>query len=977
MLALIAIALLVTEGTNFAVDVAPRGERAVIDLQGRLWTLPAAGGTATPITDGFGDDRLPRFSPDARQIAFQSFRQGSWDIWIARPDGSEARALTGGPADEREAAWSPDGGRIVFASDRAGNYDIWSIDLNSGALAQLTDAASDEYAPALSADGALAFVSDRDGKPALWLQAPGAEARRLTAGGRVSAATFAPGGAALAFVGATEEMGFPSMARQALQVIDLQTKASRVVSAPGEDVFAFAPSWVGAGHLAYTADGRIRVREIGGAETRDMPFSATFAIRGVQQAPRVVLRGRGASDVRGILEPVVAPGGGILFGALGDLWLREESGRVLPLTRGPFVERDPAVSRDGRMLAFISDRGGATQVWLRDLDTGTERELTRGAGGVRYPAFAPDGRTLAFQQAGPRGDQDFTVQLVNLATGEARRLRTPPLWPGRMAFSADGRSLMLAVLTPASKRSREGANELLLVDVESGAARPVGLPPGVTPDAGPALSPDGTQVVLVIDGALAVAPVSPGGELRGAPREVRAELADTPAWSADSATVVYVTPGGLKRADVASGRARSLPMNLRWSPVAGAGRTLVHAGRLFDGRGDGYGLDMDIVVEGGRIVSVKPHAPHPAGLAVIDAGGRTVLPGLMENHAHHQAHDGEWVGRAWLAYGVTTVVEPGGLPYESRELAESWDSGARPGPRLLFAGPQLDGARRYFPFASHVTSERRLDWELERARSLEYALLKTYTRMIPARQAEVIRRARRLRLVSSSHEIYPALADGGGRVEHLRGTSRAGFSSKQSDLLRSYGDAIGLVGTPGAAISPTLVVSGGFFSYWLAHPEIADTAAFRALYPESYRQGLQTFAQVVGRKAALLAEGTANARRAVLDLHRGGARLVAGTDSPIFPYGLALVVELANYVEAGLSPAQALRTATGASADALGVAADVGSVEPGRLADLVVVDGDPLRDVAALLDVTGVMRGGRYFTIGELLTRPDAVDGPQ
>jgi imidazolonepropionase-like amidohydrolase len=379
---------------------------------------------------------------------------------------------------------------------------------------------------------------------------------------------------------------------------------------------------------------------------------------------------------------------------------------------------------------------------------------------------------------------------------------------------------------------------------------------------------------------------------------------------------------------------------------------------------------VDVVVEAGRIVAVRDHSSHPDGVPVIDAAGRTVLPGLMENHAHHQGHDGEWVGRAWLAFGVTAVVEPGGLPYESRELRESWDSAVRPGPRLFMAGPQLDGERRYFPFASHILSEQRLLWEFERSRLLDYALIKTYTRMPPARQAEVIVRAHRQGLPVSSHEIYPALAMGGDRVEHLRGTSRAGFSSKQSDLLRSYADVTGLVGTPEAAISPTIVVSGGFFSYWLDHPELAQNRQYRHFYPDAYRNGLNAFAQLVGRRRPLLDAGSANARAAIAALNAAGARIVAGTDAPIFPYGLSLIIELASYVQAGLTPAQALRTATSQAADALGVGGEIGRIRQGQLADLLIVEGDPLAEITDLLRVSAVMRGGRYFLLEELLRGP-------
>jgi imidazolonepropionase-like amidohydrolase len=100
------------------------------------------------------------------------------------------------------------------------------------------------------------------------------------------------------------------------------------------------------------------------------------------------------------------------------------------------------------------------------------------------------------------------------------------------------------------------------------------------------------------------------------------------------------------------------------------------------------------------------------------------------------------------------------------------------------------------------------------------------------------------------------------------------------------------------------------------------------------------------------------------------ALLAAGTDAPIFPYGLSLVGELGNYVEAGLTQAEALRTATSASADALGLGAELGRVAPGRRADLVIVAGDPLARIEDLLAVRGVLRGGRWHALDALLEPP-------
>ena len=121
----------VTEGTNFAVAASPDGERLVMDLQGTLWLLPMAGGSAEALTDGLGDDRLPDFHPEGGRVAYQSYRSGTWDIWQLAL-GGQPEQLTDTGFDDREPAWSPDGARIAFSSDRAGSYDIWILDVATG-----------------------------------------------------------------------------------------------------------------------------------------------------------------------------------------------------------------------------------------------------------------------------------------------------------------------------------------------------------------------------------------------------------------------------------------------------------------------------------------------------------------------------------------------------------------------------------------------------------------------------------------------------------------------------------------------------------------------------------------------------------------------------------------------------------------------------------------------------------------------------
>ena len=136
----------VHEGTSMSVAISPDGRTLAIDLQGSIWTLPAAGGAMTRITDVFNDARQPTWSPDGQSIAFFAYRDGGYDLWAIAPDGSNQHKLTWGAFDDREPIWSHDGTRIAFSSDRGNplgsDYNIWMLD-----TAHRRVAAADESAP--------------------------------------------------------------------------------------------------------------------------------------------------------------------------------------------------------------------------------------------------------------------------------------------------------------------------------------------------------------------------------------------------------------------------------------------------------------------------------------------------------------------------------------------------------------------------------------------------------------------------------------------------------------------------------------------------------------------------------------------------------------------------------------------------------------------------------------------------------------
>ena len=266
------------------------------------------------------------------------------------------------------------------------------------------------------------------------------------------------------------------------------------------------------------------------------------------------------------------------------------------------------------------------------------------------------------------------------------------------------------------------------------------VPIGKRSGDGPAWSPDGKLLAYVANEFLYVMPITPAGDPAGPPRQITSELTDSISW-AGPAQILYMATDRLKLVNVADKSTKDVPINLTWQRKIPTGRTVVHAGRLIDMTSANARNDVDIVLDGHRIRSVEPHRADLHTGTVVDASGLTVMPGLIEGHGHQQKEAGTLFGRAFLAYGITTVRSPGGVPYEAIEDRESMESGRRVGPRVFLTGYLLDGWRPSYPIASTAPDETVVDMEVERAQRLGYDLLKNICAV--ARRAAETRHRRR------------------------------------------------------------------------------------------------------------------------------------------------------------------------------------------------------------------------------------------
>ncbi|HIG44522.1 MAG: amidohydrolase family protein [bacterium] len=956
----------VSQGTNMAVAVSPDGERIVASIQGTLFTLDASGGKATAITDYYFDAREPHWSKDGSLIVFQGYKSGNWDLWQLGSNGENPTALTSDPFDDREPAFSPRTNDVVFSSDRDGNYDIWL--LTDGTQLQLTKSEENEHSPAWSADGnKIAFAANAGkGNYEIRLLELSADASPsdsslkkittlLTETGAISGISWRPDDSGISYRLRTSSAAAGLSAK--LKLLDLASGEARTLSADDADVFPFRGSWTTKDTLVYTASGEIRRLVIEETESV-IPFTASFTLnRESYQRKR-----RDYSDVErtalGISTPAISSDGeSVTFTALGDLWLMNvSSGEIQQLTNDPFADQTPVFSADGLNIAYLSDKTGDLAIWVYSLVDNVAAEL-EGNLDLTGIAWSPDGKSIAgFKslQGNPLGAQ---LTVVNLVSGEQLSIYKP-MPPQPISWRADSRQLVTAVLSPYSTRFREGVYNLLAIDVESGET--TRMTPTPHQDLfNPHLSPDGETFTYIQQALLWRARLDGQGE----PVKLTEILTDNPSWSANGEYVVFMSGDKMFRLSGSTGTLTDITPQLHYRLDNQPDEWVLRAGRLFNGRSGQYQQNVDIVISGNRIKAIGPQIEQH--LKVVNMSDKTIMPGLFEMHGHMGLLS-ESQGRAWLAFGVTTVRDPGSEPYVAKERQEAWDSGRRIGPRTHITGYLADGNRVYYSIAEGLVSVQHVERAIERTRQLQLDFIKTYVRLPDEWQKRVVDAAHGMGIPTSSHELFPAVSHGMDHVEHIGGTSRRGYQPKVSQTGHVYGDVINLLAKSGMGITPTLVLPG--FAVIAAEDEdYFETLQFNAFYGPQAKIGLKMFFSRIAT-APSTAKANARALKALVD---AGALVVTGTDSPFVPYGAGLHAELRLYVRAGLTPYQTLYAATVSSATAAGVIEDTGTIEVGKLADMVVIDGDPLADIKDADNVVMTVKNGRAFPLNVLLAKPE------
>jgi Tol biopolymer transport system component len=965
--------IVVHEGTSMQVSVSPDGKMLAMDLQGSIYVLPVGGGEARRVTDIFNDARQPQWAPDSKSIVFSGYRDGGYDLWEVGADGGNQHMLTEGTFDDREPIFSHDGTRIAFSSDRGNplgsDNNIWVLDVRTGALTELTTNPAEDTMPAWSPDDKnIVFISSRDTYKTAWAVNVATKVERQVAGvseGKIDAASYGPNG---------------QLVYESSIANDSQLNLDGKPITKDEVVFPFRPSWISDNAFFYTADGKIKRRTLGGG-VKTVPFAAALEVTPANTYVRKKrdFNGQTPRPVLGIERPMLSPDGKqIAFVAIGDLWLVPVTGgKPKNLTNDAAYDVDPTWSPDGRLLAWSSDRGGGLlQIWIRDMQTGQMRQLTHIPTQPTSLQFSPDGKRIAFVNVDGMW-RAAGIAVADVASGEVIQIHKSIFAPGTPTWSPDGKRIALAMVAPLNKKYREGTNQVLTMSATGTPDNPdekwFAPEPNMSIDSrgwsGPVWSPDGTQMLAIYEGQLAIWPVSPlTGEPQGPVRHLTSEIAYNPNWASDSRHILYQSNDKLRLMDLETGDTRTVPLDMTYQVYVPKTQMVIHVGKLVDGIGKTARNDMDIEIEGNRITSVGPHVAGRA--ATIEAPDLTAMPGLIEAHSHRQSDLGEQQGRTFLAYGITTVRNPGDLPYEAVEDREAGDAGIRVQPRIFDTGHLMEWQRTYYKMGTAISSNAHLMRELERGRILGFDLYKSYVRMPDIEQKMIVDFAHAVGSPVTTHEIYPAAFDGMDSSEHLGGSSRRGYSPRQT-YNHTYEDVIKIAAAGHMTWTPTVLsgptASNGLGDFLAAHPERKNDPRLM-MDPPWLRDEIKDFNGIFGPFPPAKDTGTP---KTVMDSLRAGIPITAGTDEP---EGMLLHAEIFSYVHFGMTPYEALRTATVNPAALLDL--DAGTIEPGKLADIVLVQGNPLDDIENTGNVKQVIANGRRFTIEDLLSGK-AKDAPR
>ncbi len=994
-----------TEGTWMSLDVSPDGKEIIFDLLGDIYSMPITGGEAKLLRGGHSLEVQPRFSPDGKKISFTSDAGGGDNIWMMNRDGSDAKQIT--KENFRllnNAVWMPDGNYLIakkhFTSTRSlGAGELWMYHFTGGEGIQITKRKNDQQdlgEPSVSPDGKYVYYSEdmypgghfeynKDPNNQIYVikryEFATGETETVTGGsGGAMRPQISKDGKTLAFVRRVRE-------KSVLYLRNLETGEEYPVydklSKDQSEAWAiFGPytgfQWLDAKDIIIWAQGKIWKIDITTSKAAEIPFTAK-----VKQKIYDALHFQNpvAPDkfaVKTIRNVVTSPDEKyILFNAVGYLWKKElPNGTPARLTSSVDFEFEPSFSPDGKEIIYVtwSDEGSGSIMKMNLADKKLIKNSTE-KGIYRTPRFSPDGKWIVYQKEEGNNQQGnaFCVNpglyIMPASGGKPTLVIKDGSDP---YFSKDGKRIFF--------QTGDGDNFAMKSCDLNGKDVRTHFTSKYTNSFVP--SPDNNWIAYRELFKVYIAPMP----LVGKTEDISAKMESVPVaqvakdaginihWSADGKKIhwtlgeEYFTTELGNRFGFINGKADSLlkmdtvgiKINLILDSDKPKGTIAFKGARIITMKGDEVIENGTIVVTENKITDIgaSDKVQIPAGAKVMDMSGKTIMPGMIDVHAHlwtfrqGLSPQKEWTYFANLAYGVTTTHDPSSNTEMVFSQSEMVKAGIMTGPRIFSTGTILYGADGDFKAVINSLDDAKS--AIVRTKAFGAFSVKSYNQPRREQRQQVITAARQLgiQVVPEGGSTYfynlTHILDGHTGVEH------------NLPVVPLYNDMVQLWSKSKTQYTPTLIVCYGAMSgetYWYQHTNVWEKQRLLNFTPRNVVDTKARHRTMIPEEE--YTNGYILVSQSCKKLADAGVKVNLGQHGQM--NGIGAHWELWMLQQGGMTNMQALRCATMNGAEYIGMEKEIGSLEKGKLADLIIMDKNPLDDIKNSETVHYTMVNGRLY----------------
>jgi imidazolonepropionase-like amidohydrolase/Tol biopolymer transport system component len=992
------------EGTWMNLDVSGDGKDIVFDLLGDIYSMPITGGSAVLLSGGIAWDIQPRFSPNGKYISYTSDKNGADNIWIMNRDGSNKRQVTKETFRLlNNATWMPNSEYLVarkhFTGSRSlGAGEMWMYSIYGGEGVQLTKRKNDQQdagEPNISPNGRYLYFSEdmAPGPNFEYSKDPNGliyAIRQLDmTTGKLSNLIAQQGGAARPQISPDGKMMAYVKRVRLKSVMYIQNLRTGEEWPIYEDlshdqqetwaIFGVYPNyaWTPDGKgLVFYAKGKIKKIDLATLTANDIPFRVNSS-QTVQQAlhfPHNVYSNE--FDVKMIRQLTTsADGKMVVFNAAGFLYKKElPNGTPERISNGIDFEFEPKISNDGKYVIYTTwndELKGAIK--RTDLKSGKTISLTDEKGFYYSPSYSNKGDKIIFRKG-------IGNDVLGYAYGRGTGIFIMPANGGTKTLVSDN-GIKPQFNTDDTRiyfQGNEGGKRAFKsVDLNGGNERTHYTSTYVTQFTP---SPDGKWMAFTELFNVYITPMVTVGtplELSSTNKSipltrVTADGGTYIHWSNDSQKLFWTlgeqyfsreissafnfTDAGnqsVRKPDTAG-----LSIGLKLKSDAPTGLLALKGARIVTMKGDEVIEEGTILIENNKIIAIGKAAEMtiPDQARVIDVTGKTIMPGIVDVHAHlRTSPDGispqqDWSYMANLAFGVTTSHDPSSNTEMVFSQAEMLKAGRMVGPRLYSTGSILYGADGDFKVVINSLDDALS--HLKRLKAVGAFSVKSYNQPRREQRQQILEAARQLKM-----EVVPEggstfftnmnmVADGHTGIEH------------SIPMAPVYKDVTSFWNNTSVAYTPTLIVSYGSQwgeNYWYDRTNVWENERLMAFTPRAIID-----ARARRRTTSEYGDyGHIEVAKAVRQIADGGTKVNLGAHGQI--QGLGAHWELWMLVQGGMTPLQAIRSATLNGAAYLGMDKEIGSLETGKLADLIVMDANPLNDIRNSEKIKYVVINGRIY----------------